>query len=154
MENAAVSGHVQILVDHLHAAGGSLSLEGGQLFVEAPAPLPDELVDRLRAAKPELIAVLAADAGWDADTANLIAWFLGTLAPTGPFELCRGVTILRPSQYWRDLKADIVRGPKRARGFTGALQADLRKLHGLFGPRMNSSCTVKMMGSAPSTSHP
>ncbi len=80
MENAAVTGHVQILVDHLHAAGGSLSLEDGQLFVEAPAPLPDGLVDRLRAAKPELIAVLAADAGWDAETANLIAWFLGTLA--------------------------------------------------------------------------
>ena len=136
MENVAVSGHVQILVDHLHAAGGSLSLEGGQLFVEAPAPLPDELVEQLRAAKPELIAVLAAGAGWDSETANLIAWFLGTPAPASPFELCRGVTILRPARYWRDLKADIARGPERARGLTGALQDDLRKLHGLFESRL------------------
>ena len=136
MENAAVTGHVQILVDHLHAAGGSLSLEDGQLFVEAPAPLPDELVQQLRAAKPELIAELAAGAGWDSETANLIAWFLGTSAPASPFELCRGVTILRPEQYWRDLKADIASGPKWARGYTGALKGDLRKLHGLFGPRM------------------
>ncbi len=137
MENAAVTGHVQILVDHLHAAGGSLLLEDGQLFVEAPARLPDELVEQLRAAKPELIAVLAAGAGWGSETANLIAWFLEAPAPANPFELCRGVTILRPARYWRDLKADIARGPGRARGLSGALQDDLRKLHGLFESRLH-----------------
>ena len=134
-----MTAHLQTLLDRVHAAGGRLLMNGDKLRVEAPAPLPDELVEQLRAAKTELIAVLAAGAGWDSETANLIAWFLGTPAPASPFELCRGVSILRPAQYWADLKADIARGPERARGFTGALQDDLRKLYGLFGPRMPES---------------
>ena len=49
---------VQNLIDRLQAAGGKLSLEDGQMFVEAPAPLPDELVEQLRAAKPALLDML------------------------------------------------------------------------------------------------
>ena len=76
---------------------------------------------------------------WDAETAILIRWFLTTTPPPEPFELCRGVSILRPAQFWADLKADIARGPNRARGLTGALQDDLRKLYELFGSRTSKA---------------
>ena len=43
------------------------------------------------------------------------------------------MTIVRPAHYWEYLHADIKSGPNRARGKTGALQDDLRRLHKLFG---------------------
>ncbi len=53
-----MTAHAQDLMARLQAAGGKLSLEGDQVFVEAPAPIPDELVEQLRAAKPALIDIL------------------------------------------------------------------------------------------------
>ena len=53
-----MTAHAQDLIARLQAAGGKLSLEDGQVFIEAPAPLPDELVEQLRAAKPALINIL------------------------------------------------------------------------------------------------
>src|SRR5690348_15488396 len=44
----------------VRAAGGDVKLIGPErLKVVAPAPLPDHLVDKLRAAKPELLALLS-----------------------------------------------------------------------------------------------
>ena len=40
---------------------------------------------------------------------------------------------VRPAHYWEYLKGDIAAGPNRARGKTGALQGDLRRLYQLFG---------------------
>ena len=53
--------------------------------------------------------------------------------PESPFELQQAVTIVRPAHYWEYLKADINAGPRRARGKTGALRDDLKRLHQLFG---------------------
>ena len=71
---------------------------------------------------------------WDAETADLIAWFKTTAPPVERFELGPGVAIIHPARYWASLKSDVARGPNRARGLTGALQDDLRRLHRLFGP--------------------
>lgn len=68
---------------------------------------------------------------WDTVTARLIAWFLSTDPPCKPFLLHRGVTIARPDRYWEHLKGDIAAGPNRARGKTGAFQAELRRLYDL-----------------------
>ncbi|MCH8112768.1 MAG: hypothetical protein IH905_12570 [Proteobacteria bacterium] len=58
---------------------------------------------------------------------------MATEPPLRPFELQQAVTIVRPAHYWEYLKADINAGPNRARGKTGALQGDLRRLYQLFG---------------------
>lgn len=75
----------------------------------------------------------ACPAGWDAETTVLIEWFLGTEPPTQPFELQQAVFIARADRYWEYLKGDIAAGPNRARGRTGALHDDLKRLHQLFG---------------------
>ena len=54
-----MTAHAQHLLDQVHEAGGRLLMNGEKLRVEAPAPLPDELVAQLKAAKPELIDMLA-----------------------------------------------------------------------------------------------
>ncbi len=54
-----MTGIVQSLLAELRAAGGALVVAGpDQLKVTAPEPLPDDLMARLRAAKPELLAAL------------------------------------------------------------------------------------------------
>lgn len=123
--------------------GVRVKADGGDLILAAASPPPATVLDALKHYKPEIVSLLAvsddpqiaatAIFAWDVETAELIAWFLRTSPPTNPFELCSGVTILRPAQFWRDLKADIARGPERAPGITGALQDDLRKLPRLFG---------------------
>ena len=70
---------------------------------------------------------------WDPKTADLIEWFIGTMPPAEPFELQQGVHVARPETYWEYLKADVAAGPNRARGKTGALRDDLKRLHKLFG---------------------
>ena len=65
------------LVREVEAAGARLTpLDDGRLRVTAPEPLPDELLDRIRQYKPEVIAVLTRPdpvaSGWDAETAALI----------------------------------------------------------------------------------
>ena len=61
------------LLAELRAAGGEVVAVGpGRLKVRAPSPLPDDLMARLRAAKPELVATLGRPcteperAAWDA----------------------------------------------------------------------------------------
>ncbi len=117
----------------MEAAGGRVELLGdGRLHIEAPEPLPDDLVDRMRANKPEIVAMLAGYAdereAWDAETARLIEWFQRTPPPARPFELCRGVTVARPDLWWAALMRDIGEGPEGPRAHNGAVQADLRRL--------------------------
>ena len=61
------------LLAEIRAAGGEVVAIGpGRLKVRAPSPLPDDLMARLRAAKPELLATLGRPcaeserAAWDA----------------------------------------------------------------------------------------
>ena len=71
--------------------------------------------------------------GWTADLAALIEWFLPMIPPTEPFTLYQGVRVVDPSKFWNALKSDITTGPDKARGMTGALEKDLRRLAVLFG---------------------
>ena len=47
------------LIQAVHAAGGTISLDGPNLQLEAPAPLPEALRASLREHKPVLVAFLA-----------------------------------------------------------------------------------------------
>ena len=121
------------LVREVQAAGGRLiPLDDGRLRVTAPEPLPEELVDRIRQHKPEVIAILSRPdlvaGGWDAETAELIKWFSGTEPPAEPFEFPKGIVIIRPALWWTALRRDIAAGPNGPRARYGALQQDLRRL--------------------------
>ena len=54
-----MTAHAMNLLRRVQDAGGSLEPNGGMLKVRAPKPLPVELVDELRQAKTELLAILA-----------------------------------------------------------------------------------------------
>ena len=70
---------------------------------------------------------------WGPEITAVVSWFLMTEPPAQSFELRQAVYIAHPANYWAYLRADISAGPSRARGRTGALQDDLRRLHRLFG---------------------
>ena len=103
--------HLQILVDRVQEAGGRLLLNGDKLRVEAPAPLPDELVDQLRAAKPELIDMLGRQRP---DTRPGAYDVLLAVPPGVPEQWAQGVADLlampRPTTWpetqWRQLRED------------------------------------------------
>ena len=138
------------LVRKVQAAGGRIAAIGSRLKLSAPAPLPDGLVNELRAHKAEVVSFLQGRASsserddgahqrplpkpiWEPEIAALIEWFNRTTPPPAPFELHQGVTVLRPDRFWEYLKGDIAAGPGKARAFTGAFQKDLRRLALLFG---------------------
>ena len=123
------------LLREVQAAGGQIAFADGRLKLSAPAPLPDGLVNELRTHKAEVLSFLQgqASSGWDAETGRQIEWFLRTPPPPEPFELYKGVTVMRPVHFWESLKSDIATGPGKARACTGAFQKDLRRLFELFG---------------------
>ncbi len=123
------------LVREVQAAGGQIALADGRLKLSAPAPLPDGLVSDLRTHKAEVLSFLQRQASsrWGAETAALVAWFLGTPPPPEPFNLYPGVTVMRPVHFWDSLKGDIAGGPAGPRARTGAFQKDLRRLAKLLG---------------------
>ena len=125
------------LVREIQSVGGELiPLDNGRLRVEAPEPLPEHLIARLRQDKAEVINFLAYRnrllSGWDAEMARLIEWFLTIEPPSQPFEISRGVTHLHPEKSFASLRQDIAAGPNGPRAYTGALQADLGKLWSYF----------------------
>ena len=77
----------------------------------------------------------AARGQWDAETAALIEWFLGTEPPDKPFPLQQAVTIVRPAHYWEYLRQDIAAGASRARGKTGLRVGHLQRVRGTIDRR-------------------
>ena len=125
------------LVHEVQSEGGKLiPLDNGKLRIEAPSPLSEHLMERLRQEKAEVINFLAYRerllSGWDSEMARLIEWFLTIEPPSQPFEISRGVTHLHPEKSFASLRQDIGEGPNGPRAYTGALQADLRKLWSYF----------------------
>lgn len=126
--NFDMSGTAQQLLAEARQSGAHITLAGNRIRVRATAP-PPGLIERLRARKPELVAVLRREqsAGWDAETARLIAWFVEARPPARPFELMPGVTVMQPARWWTSIHADIAEGPRGPRARWGALQANLRR---------------------------
>lgn len=125
------------LVNEVRAEGGELiALDNGKLRIKAPAPLAERLMGRLKQEKAGVVSFLAHRnrllSGWDSEMARLIEWFLTIEPPTRPFDLCKGVTVARPALWWVAIQQDIAEGPSDPRAYTGALQADLRKLWSYF----------------------
>ncbi len=113
------------LLQEAAAVGLSVHVEGDRLVVRGPksaGAIAERLLDR----KAEVIEALSAE--WDAEMLTLIRWFLGTRPPAGPFELCRGVTVLKPALWWTATRRDIAAGPNGPRARYGALQQDLQRL--------------------------
>ncbi len=120
------------LLQEAEAAGVSVRVDGDRLVVRGPKSAAD-IAERLLDCKAEVIEALAAE--WDAEMLTLIRWFLGTHPPTEPFELCRGVTVIRPALWWTSTRRDIAAGPNGPRARYGALQQDLRRLAALMKSR-------------------
>ena len=125
------------IVREVRAEGGELiALDNGKIRIKAPAPLPERLMGRLKQEKAGVVSFLAYRnrllSGWDSEMARLIEWFLTIEPPARPFDLYKGVTVARPALWWVAIQQDIAAGPNGPRAYTGALQADLRKLSSYF----------------------
>ena len=100
------------LIQAVHAAGGTIVLDGSNLQLEAPAPLPEALRASLRQHKPALVAFLADQAA----NANVPA-AVPVLPLAGiPDEVARGIEALSvapapegiPTRAWPVIVADTV----------------------------------------------
>ncbi len=116
------------LLQEAEAAGLTVRVDGDRLVVRGPKSAAD-IAERLLDRKAEVIEALAAE--WDAEMLTLIRWFLGTHPPSAPFELSRGVTVLKPALWWTSLRRDLAAGPRGPRARYVALQQDLRRLAAL-----------------------
>ncbi len=116
------------LLQEAEAAGLTVHVEGDRLVVRGPKSA-GAIAERLLDHKAEILKVLSAE--WDAEMLTLIRWFLGTQPPTEPFELSKGVTVIRPALWWTATRRDIAAGPNGPRARYGALQQDLRRLAAL-----------------------
>ncbi len=116
------------LLQEAEAAGLTVRVDGDRLVVRGPKSA-GAIAERLLDHKAEVLKVLSAE--WDAEMLTLIRWFLGTHPPTEPFELSKGVTVIRPALWWTATRRDIAAGPNGPRARTGALQQDLRRLAAL-----------------------
>jgi hypothetical protein len=54
-----MTAHAGDLIAEVHKAGGTIRRDGDVIDLHAPAPLPAELVARIREAKPAVLAILA-----------------------------------------------------------------------------------------------
>jgi hypothetical protein len=94
------------LVATLNSVGGRLRILEGRVRVEDPAPLPSELIERLRAVKGEVFAVLASreggqsalsDAAWPTPSKSAPRWRPGACR-TAIATHGRGFNASAPSQ--------------------------------------------------------
>ncbi len=117
-------------------AGLVVRVDGDRLVVRGPKSA-GAIAERLLDHKAEVIEALSAE--WDTEMLTLIRWFLDTHPPTEPFELSKGVTVIRPALWWTALRRDIAAGPRGPRARYGALQEDLRRLKGLPNYHLDTS---------------
>ena len=113
------------LLQEAASAGLTVRVDGDRLVVRGPKSA-GAIAERLLDHKAEVIEALSAE--WDAEMLALIRWFLTTPSPTEPFELCKGVTVIKPALWWTATRRDIAAGPNGPRARYGALQQDLQRL--------------------------
>lgn len=68
---------------------------------------------------------------WDAETRELIDWFVTAKLPADPFILMEGHQIVDPARWYSSLREEIDAGPSIPRGRTGALRMDLAALRSI-----------------------
>ncbi|MEE9297191.1 MAG: hypothetical protein V3W34_19805 [Phycisphaerae bacterium] len=119
-------GGVVALLAEARAAGLTVRADGDRLVIRGPRRCA-ELAQSILARKPDVMAALAE---WG-DAAAAVAWFGSWCPPAEPFQLKPGITILDPRRWQKSIAADIAQGPSGPRARYGALQDDLRRLHGL-----------------------
>lgn len=128
------------LLDLAQRYGIEMIPAGERIRLRAPVRPPAEVLEQLRAHKPEVIAALDARLArqWG-DAAAAVAWFLRSEPRSKPFVLRRNavglpsITVLHPAWYWRALRADVAAGPGRGRDGYGAVGADVLRLYEHFG---------------------
>lgn len=81
----------------------------------------------------ERLEVETGDEAWDEETAWLLEWQATAPTPSEAFWLRNGVWVSDPARFMARLRADAAHGPGGPRARTGAFQADLQALWGLFG---------------------
>ena len=67
------SANVADLIAAVRTAGGIIRRDGETIDLAAPRPLPAELVDAIRAAKPALLVLLGAAGDWHARHSEALA---------------------------------------------------------------------------------
>jgi hypothetical protein len=63
------------LIASVRAAGGTIRRDGDAIEIAAPAPFADDLVDRIRAAKPALLAALDDPVDWQKRHGEALAYW-------------------------------------------------------------------------------
>ena len=124
------------LIAEFEAAGGSIQATGDKLKLSAPQKPPDLVLRELENHKPEILAHLARPIIWGDALTVWISWFMEAEPPMEPFELHKAVMVARPALFWKALKGDVLAGPAGPRAQTGAMQADIKRLFELFGPKV------------------
>ncbi|MNS04546.1 hypothetical protein D3C72_359090 [compost metagenome] len=81
----------------------------------------------------ERLEVEIEDEAWDEETAWLLDWQATAPTPPEAFWLRDGIWVSDPARFMARLRADAAHGPGGPRARTGAFQADLQALWGLFG---------------------
>jgi tubulysin polyketide synthase-like protein len=144
------------LLKELQVCGIRLAADGERLRYEGPAAAVTlEILQKLTAAKPELLAFLVGEqragpwqlvfspagaqpcgaepAAWDAETDRLIAWFVSHQSelPQAPFHLARGIEVTDRERFCAAIRQDIAAGPRGPRARWGAVQTELRRLAAL-----------------------
>ncbi len=102
------------LIQAVHAAGGTITLEGPNLQLEAPAPLPETLRASLRQHKPALVAFLAGQAANANAPAAPLPEAPGPWSAGIPDEVAQGIITMAgapapesvPARAWPSIVAD------------------------------------------------
>jgi hypothetical protein len=94
---------ITMLLDRCKAMGAVLTASDGRLIIEAPRPLPDDVLDALRKAKAEILDQLNRNCFNDSECWPLEQWRL-TALPEWRKQLRESITSLQMGQaryaYW------------------------------------------------------
>ena len=88
------------LLDRVTHSGGRLILDGDDLTIEAPEPLPDEMIDTIRQHKAELVGYLREEAKANTQPHSIKA-FVTQCLTLDPTAKTRGAQLIMALSRWR-----------------------------------------------------